>query len=258
MEIEIDLNKSVEENAEVYYEKAKKAKKKLKGAGAALEETRKKLAEAEKEEKGFLEETKEREAKKERKKEWYEKFHWFESSEGFLCIGGKDATSNEIVVKKHMEKGDIVFHTEMAGSPFFIVKKGQGAGEATLKECAQATAAYSRGWKRGLGTVEVYVVEPEQVSKTTKAGEYMPKGAFMIQGKRRFFNPKLELAIGLAEGRIIGGPEEAVKKKTGNYIVVVPGREKKSELAKKIKYKLGGGELDEIIGFLPGEGEIKK
>ncbi len=37
------------------------------------------------------------------------------------------------------------------------------------------------------------------------------------------------------------------------------GKEKKSSLAKKIKVKLKGGELDEIIRFLPaGGGEIKK
>ena len=42
--------------------------------------------------------------KKNRKQEWYEKFHWFFSSEDFLCIGGKDATSNEIIIKKHTEK----------------------------------------------------------------------------------------------------------------------------------------------------------
>ena len=29
-------------------------------------------------------------------KEWYEKFRWFYSSEGFLCIGGRDSTTNDI------------------------------------------------------------------------------------------------------------------------------------------------------------------
>jgi len=257
MEIEIDLNKSVEENAGVYFDKAKKAKKKLKGALEALEESKKKLSKLEKEEEKFVEE--EKKVKKEKKREWYEKFHWFISSEGFLCIGGKDATSNEIIVKKHAEKGDLVFHTDMPGSPFFIVKNGVEAGEETLSEAAQATASYSRAWKLGLGTAEVYCIGPEQVSKKSKAGEYMAKGAFMIYGKRKYFNPRLEYAIGLVDEVIIGGPLSAVKAKTNKYVIVGMGREKKSSLAKKIKAKLKGGDLDEIVKFLPaGGGVIKK
>jgi predicted ribosome quality control (RQC) complex YloA/Tae2 family protein len=258
MEIEIDFNKSVEENAGDYFEKSKKAKKKLKGALEALGESKKKLEKLKEEEEKFVEEE-QKKVKKEKKKEWYEKFHWFISSEGFLCIGGKDATSNEIVVKKHAEKGDLVFHTDLPGSPFFIIKDGLKAGEETLKETAQATASYSRAWKLGLGTAEVYCVETEQVSKKAKSGEYMAKGAFMIYGKRKYFNPRLEYAIGLIEGNIFGGPVNAVKTKTNKFITMVSGREKKSALAKKIKHKLKDGELDEIIKFLPaGGGEIKK
>ena len=50
-----------------------------------------------------------------------------------------------------------------------------------------------------------------------------------------------------------------MKSKTENYVVVIPGDEKKSDLAKKIKFKLKGGELDDIVTFLPaGESKIKK
>lgn len=255
MEIEIDLNKSVEENAGTYFEQAKKAKKKLKGALEALEESKRKLEKLSKEEEKFIVEEKKKGEKKERKKEWYEKFHWFFSSEGFLCVGGKDATSNEIVVKKHAAKEDLVFHTDMPGSPFFIVKNGVEAGEETLSEAAQATACYSRAWKLGLGTTEVYGVGAEQVKK--EGG--LAKGSFMVYGKRKYFNPRLEYAIGLVEEEIIGGPVNAVKVKTKKFVKVVTGREKKSSLAKKIKHKLKDGDIDEIVKFLPaGGGEIKK
>tara|TARA_Y100000310_G_C20669049_1_gene809233 strand:+ start:455 stop:1234 length:780 start_codon:yes stop_codon:yes gene_type:complete len=259
MEVEIDLKKSLEENAGIYFDKAKKAKKKLKGAAEAIEQTKKQLAKLEKEESKFLKEEEKKEVKKVRKKEWYEKFHWFISSEGFLCIGGKDATSNEIIIKKHTEKSDLVFHTEMPGSPFFIVKNGVEAGEITLKETAQATAVYSRAWKRGLGTAEVYSIKPEQVSKTAQSGEYLTKGSFMIYGKRTYFRPKMEYAIGLVEDEIISGPLSAVEKKTKKFVVVVIGKYKKSDLAKKIKHKLKGGDVDDIVKFLPtGGAEMRK
>ncbi|MAG73070.1 hypothetical protein CL620_02035 [archaeon] len=259
MNIEFSLTKSVDENAGVYYDKAKKNKKKLEGAHKALEESRAALAKLQKEEGKFWEKEEIKQAKRNRKKEWYEKFHWFFSSEGFLCIGGKDATSNEIVVKKHTEKEDLVFHTDMAGSPFFVIKKGQEAGETTINETAQAVGVYSKAWKLGHATADVFYVKPEQVTKEAQSGENLAKGSFMVYGKTLYVHPKLEYAIGLVEDRIIGGPESAVSKKTEKYIVVVPGRWKKSELAKKIKAKLQGGELDDIITFLPaGGGELVK
>jgi len=254
MELEIDLNKTVEKNAEVYFEKAKKSKKKLEGAEKALLESRKKLEKLEREkEKELAKIEKKSEKKEERKKEWYEKFHWFVSSENFLCIGGRDATSNEIVIKKHADEGDLVLHTDMAGSPFFVIKEGQKAGEETIREAAQATASYSKAWKLGLSVLDVFYVKPEQVTKKAKSGEFMPKGAFMVYGKTQYLRPSLEMAIGTFEDRIIGGPVNAIKKKAEKFVVVVPGKLKKSDAAKRIKKKIGG-ELDEIIKFLPNGG----
>src|SRR3989338_2090126 len=189
----LDLKKSVEENASDYFEKAKKIKKKIQGAEKALLVSLKKLKELEtKKEKLSIEEEKNKIAK-ERKKEWYEKFRWFISSDGFLVIGGRDATSNEIVIKKHTDADDLVLHTDMAGSPFFVVKaEGKKIPEATIKEAADATCTFSRAWKLGLQSSEVFYVSPEQVSKKTKAGEYMGKGAFMIYGKTNYIDNRSE------------------------------------------------------------------
>ena len=259
MEIEISLNKNVDENASTYFNLAKKAKKKLAGAKKALEDSKKQLLQLENNEKKFQVEQEKKQQKKARKKEWYEKFHWFISSEDFLCVGGKDATSNEIIVKKHMEKDDIVFHTDMAGSPFFIIKNGKDCTGVTLKETAQAVAVYSRAWKLGHASADVFYVKPDQVTKEAQSGESLSKGSFMVYGKTEYLHPKLEYAIGLAEDEVIGGPVDAVKSKTKNYVIVISGRNKKSALAKKIKAKFKGGDLDDIIKFLPAGGaEIKK
>src|SRR3989339_765494 len=156
MQIEFDLQKSVDENAGKYFDLAKKAKKKLEGAKAALNDSKNKLNELNKQEEKFWKEEDKKQEKKQRKREWYEQFHWFFSSEGFLCIGGKDATSNDIIIKKYTEAEDLVFHTDMAGSPFYVVKNGQEAGERTITETAQAVAANSRAWKLGHGSADVF------------------------------------------------------------------------------------------------------
>jgi len=256
--INLDLNKNVEGNAEIYFNKAKKIKKKLEGAKEALERS--------------LNEHKKLKLKKEKeealqpspvtrptKKEWYEKFHWFISSEGFLVIGGRDATSNEIVIKKHTDNNDLVLHTDMAGSPFFVIKaEKKKIGEKTIKEAADATCSYSKAWKLGLADTSVFYVTPEQVSKKAQSGEYLTKGAFMIYGKTNYMENKVNLAIGIIDGRVMGGPVEAVKKNCEKFVEVRQGRNKTSDVAKRIQKKING-DLDEIIRALPAGGcEIKK
>ena len=201
-----------------------------------------------------------REKLKERKQEWYEKFRWFVSSEGFLAIGGRDATSNEIVIKKHTDANDLVFHTDMAGSPFFVVKsEGKAIGEKTKEEAADATCTFSRAWKNGLQTTSVFYVNTEQVSKKTQSGEYMGKGAFMIYGKTNYIDNKVNLAVGMTkQQQIMSGPIDAVKTHCEKYIALEQGNEKASSVAKYIHHIIGGL-LDEIIRALPAGGcRVKK
>lgn len=253
MEIKLDVRKSLDENAASYFESSKKAKKKLEGAEQAVEKAMLHLQSLlDRQELG--KETNEKvESKRDRK--WYEKFRWFISSEGFLCIGGRDATSNEIVVKKHSEKGDVVFHTEMSGSPFFVVKAlGKGIGKETLEEAAIAAASFSRAWKLKLSNAEVFYVSPEQLSKTAKPGEYVEKGAFIVSGKATKMVADVKLAVGITgEGIVMCGPVSAVKKNCGKHIVIAPGDIKSSDAAKKVR-KDFGGEIDDIIRVLPSGG----
>lgn len=263
----IDVRKSIEANAADYFEKAKKARKKLEGARAALEKSRHKLGqmllrqETDKRQFAAAAAGKKVAEARQRGREWYEKFRWFISSEGFLCIGGRDATTNEIIVKKHADSADVVFHTEMSGSPFFAVKAASGKGpigESTLRETAAATASFSMAWKAGLQSVEVYWVKPEQVSKEARAGEYLTKGAFMIYGRKNYIPSNLEVAIGLTEaGKVMAGPVEAVSAHCSKFVKLIQGDLKPSDTAKKIEKLFGlSGYLDEIIRALP-TGEFK-
>ncbi len=250
----LDLTKTVEENAAQYFEEAKKLKKKLKGAEEALQHNLLKLKELESKKEKFDAEEQKKAVSTQRKKEWYEKFRWFISSDGFLVFGGRDATSNEIVIKKHTDNNDLVFHTDMAGSPFFVIKsENKKIPENTIKEVADATCTFSRAWKLGLQTSDVFYVSPEQVSKKTKAGEYMGKGAFMVYGKSNYVENKINLAVGVTKDKaVMAGPAEAIKKNCEKYVVLIPGEEKASSVAKKINHKLGGNlDLDEIIRALP-------
>lgn len=252
--LSLDITKSVEENADMYFTQAKKARKKLVGLERAMEKMRKTKKE----------EPKVTIKKAPRKQHWYEKFRWFVSSDGYLCVGGRDATTNEIIIKKHTDANDWVLHTDMAGSPFVIIKvkgKREEVPQSTLDEAAQFTASMSRAWKNGLGTLEVFYVTPEQVTKEAQAGESLARGAFMIRGETKYKRPQLALAASMINyddsHMLMIGPPSACKKHAKNTVMLAQGNEKTSDVAKKIQKKLPGAEqehLDVIIRAMPPGG----
>ncbi len=249
MEVIIDISKPIEQAAGNYFDKAKKLKKET------VEINRSRL------DKIKVPEKKER---KTRKKEWYERFRWFISSEGFLVVGGRDSTTNEIVIKKYTEKNDIVFHTELPGSPFVVIKNPDAANipKNTLVEAAEFCASFSKSWKSGRGTAEVYYINPEQLSKEAPSGMAgLAKGMFMIYGKRNYIDARLNVSICNldieGQGKIMSGPLSAVKKSAEKYVEIIPGNDKLSDVAKRIQKSIGG-DLDEIIRALPSECTIKK
>jgi hypothetical protein len=224
------------ENAQDCYTKSKSARKKIAGVHEAMQKTKKKM-----EEEPEVKKTA-RPAKVERKeKKWFEKFRWFVSSDGLLVAGGKDATSNEVLVKKYTEKNDLVFHSDISGSPFVVIKTGgKEAPETTRKEAAEFAAAYSRAWQSGLGATDVYCIKPEQVSKQPRPGEYLSKGSFMIYGEREWFRgTELKMAIGAkiseSNAEVIAGPLSSVSGQTSAFAVVKPGRREASDLARIIR-----------------------
>jgi len=259
-QIELFLEKSVEQNADIYFQKAKKLKKKIEGAKEAITIHTKKLEQLEKKKAKEKEVYEQVQAEPEVKKEWYQKFRWFYSSEGFLIIGGRDATTNEIVIKKHTDSNDRVFHTDMIGSPFFVVKTdGKQPSDQTIKEAANATVTFSRVFKLGQKTTPTFMAKPEQLTKTPKSGEYVPKGGFITEGKLEYIESQVDLAVGkLEDGRLMAAPLSAVKKHCKEHMTLAQGDKKTSEVAKKIKAKLGGA-LDDIIRILPAGGiEVAK
>ncbi len=257
MKISLDIRKTIDENAAEFFNKAKKAKKKILGAKKALVRS---TAQFEKEEakEHIIVESK---VKKIRKKDWFEKFRWFMSSDNFMIIAGRDATTNEIIIKKYCEEGDLVLHTDMAGSPFTVIKsENKEIPKTTISEAADLTVSFGRGWKKGLSTTEVFYVKPDQVSKDAKAGESLTKGAFMIYGDTKYIDNKINVAIGVYNDRIMSGPISAIKKHCKEFVEIIQGERKSSDIAKIVNKKLGGKlDLDEIIRALPpGNCELKR
>jgi len=185
--------------------------------------------------------------KEQASKEWYERYRWFITTDGLLVIGGRDASSNSALIRKHLTEHDIVFHAEVHGSPFFIIKNAAAFAttkeesiDSSLHQVAQATISFSRAWKDGLSSADAYWVLPQQVKRGAPTGQFLPKGSFVIEGKRNYLKGvELRLAIGIMylnnRETLVCGPEEAIKKYSAFYGVLMQGGMDPMNAAKKVK-----------------------
>ncbi len=204
--------------------------------------------------------------------EWYMSYHWIVTSNGCLAIGGRNAEQNEKIVRRYLKDNDIFMHADIHGAPVFIIFSDKCTiKDLDLNEVAVLAASYSKAWKLGLASVDVFWVNGNQVSTAAPPGQYLPKGSFMIYGKKNYIkNVKLELAIGIEIidnkfFRIITGPEYYVNKRAFAYMVIAPGDDDVNEVAKKFLLKVKKAEprlsrlsLEDITARIPGNSRIIK
>jgi len=280
--IELDADTGVEKNADRLYQEAKRIEGKKAGAEEAIANTREQL-EAVKQRREAWEasdgddggdgsgETDEddqedvdwltRESIPIRtSEEWYERFRWFHTSDGFLVIGGRNADENEELVKKYLDRGDLFFHTQAHGAPATILK-ATGPSEAppddisipesSREEAAQFAISYSTLWKEGKYAGDVYCVDPDQVTKTPESGEYLEKGSFAIRGDRTYYDDTpVGVAVGITcepETRVIGGPPSAIDGQAETTIEVEPGRYAQNDIAKRLYREFKGRFADDTF-----------
>ncbi len=235
--LSLDFRKTAAANAQAAYQDSKKLQEKLKGAKDAIKKTKHDLH-------TLTEETTTEKPKKPvQQKWWFQQYRWFITTDGNIVVGGRDARTNEQIVKKYLTEGDRYVHADIHGAPSVIVKHTDIHGntipitDQTLEQACIFATSYSKAWSQ-YATAQAYWVTPEQVSKTPETGEYVPKGAFIIRGKRTYHQCILQLAIGLAtlddHPVLMAGPLDAIKTHTKNYLVITPGTTKRPTLAKKI------------------------
>ncbi|XP_042220810.1 nuclear export mediator factor NEMF-like [Homarus americanus] len=186
--VDIDLELSAMANARKYFDQkrqaAKKEQKTIDASAKVLQLTTRKTNLALKEVAASSS------INKARKVIWFEKFHWFISSENFLVIAGRDSQMNEMIVKRHLRPRDVYVHADMHGAPSVIIKNpsSKEPPPKTLHEAGIMALCYSRAWEEKVIT-SAWWVWGEQVSKTAPTGEYLTTGAFMIRGKKNFLPP---------------------------------------------------------------------
>ena len=211
MRVDVDLSLSAYANAESYYSTKKKSGVK---AAKTMEHQAAAVAAAIKKSEQALSKVDTRaRIQKIRKYHWFEKFAWFISSENFLCIAGKDAQQNELIVKRHLTKHDIYVHADVHGASSVVIKNISDAPipPSTLQQAATFCVARSSAWKEKIA-VEAFWVYADQVSKTAPTGQYVSTGSFIIRGKKNIMS---RMAITMAVGLFFRLDDSCVQRHVG-------------------------------------------
>ena len=287
MQVVIELDATVHQNAQQYFEAARKQKNKTKGAVQALEETERKLKRARKNEEKQKASGKLNRLKRS-KRMWFEQHRWGMVEGGHLLVGGKDAKGNDAVVKKHLSNNDIYLHADLHGAPSCSLRSMQGflpeerrpahlpvdipafklvdklpspvLDDAKLAQAATLALCWSRAWNGGGAHGTVYSVKPAQVSKSAQTGEFVGKGAFVIRGQRTWYKDMdVRLGIGIVAINgvplMVTGTPDYIQSICPRYAVLSPGMTKKEQLANKI-YKSTGLSTDDLLAILPGSCDV--
>ena len=267
--IKINTEASLQSIASVLFDKAKKQS----GATGSIEEIKDKTERELKRMQNRIESEKDSFTVSEiRKKNWYERYRWFYTSDGLLVIGGRDAASNSALIRKHLGKNDRVFHGDIFGSPFFVLKDTQDVSNRSMDEVAHATVCFSRAWREGLYGLNAFWVNPEQVKRSAPSGQFLPKGSFTIEGQRNFINAaNLRLAVGIIPQKdghaLTCGPPVPIKKSSICYAIIEPHGSDIAENAKKIRFEFSEINkeitkrisIDDFVRVLPaGKSQIKE
>lgn len=193
----VDISLSAHANAKKYYDLKKLAQQKQE---RTIKANKQALKSAEAKIKSDLKQVRLKAAiTKVRKVFWFEKFSWFISSENYLVIAGKDQQQNELLVKRHLKKGDVYVHADIHGASSVVIKNHRKPAEippVTLSQAGCMSMCQSKAWDAKIVTSAWWVYD-DQVSKTAPSGEFLTTGSFMVRGKKNFLPPS-QLVYGFA------------------------------------------------------------
>ena len=218
-------------SARAIYAEAKVLQRKLRGAREALSESERRLAEP------VVVRLPAPTAAEVRAQKplWFERYRWFVSSEGLLVVGGRDAATNDLLVRRYLRPKDRYVHADVHGAPSVIVKHPESGEieptQITMTEAGQFSVAFSKAWRAGLASASAFWVLPDQVSKTGASGEFVARGAWVIHGTKNVLSDlPTELGIGTVEvqGRTLwcAAPPSALRARGRPRFLVSPGEER--------------------------------
>uniref|UniRef100_A0A060TCW5 Ribosome quality control complex subunit 2 n=1 Tax=Blastobotrys adeninivorans TaxID=409370 RepID=A0A060TCW5_BLAAD len=203
VKVEIDLGLSAWANARSYFDVKKTAQAKQERTEKAADKA---YVNAEKKIKRDLEQALEKERNQQtvhtiREPFWFEKFYWFVSSDGYLCLAGRDSMQNELLFRRHFKPGDIFVHCEVPGASVVIIKNHfTGTDTVPPGTLAQAgafsIASSSKAWESKMNP-SAWWARYDQVPKISPQGDIVSIDHIVVKGEKGHLPPsQMDMGLG--------------------------------------------------------------
>jgi len=108
------------------------------------------------------------------------KFREITLKSGGKILLGKDAESNDELMKKFKGKENIILHTEEPGSPFCVID-AQRPGKSEINSAGVACAKFSQAWRETKNDVVVNIFTGKDISKPWLS----KKGTWKVKNSRK-------------------------------------------------------------------------
>lgn len=199
LSVEIDLALSAFANARNYFDSKKTAGSKQvkveKSAGMALKNAERKiqkdLSKNLKNEQDVLQVI--------RPKYWFEKYFWFVTTDGYLCLAGRDDAQVDMIYYRHFSDSDYFVSSDIEGSlKVFIMNpfKGEAVSPSTLFQAGTFAMLTSNAWTQKVSSSAWWLAGPD-VTKKEYDGSLLGPGRLNFKDKKNYM-PPAQMVMGLA------------------------------------------------------------
>ena len=194
IDVVIDITQSAFANSSRYFDIKKSAKQKqektAKSAVLAIKSSEQKilqdLKKIEKEAKQNVE------FKQLRPKYWFEKFFWFISSEGYLCIAGRDDTQIDSIYYRFFDnETDLLVSNDLENALKVFVKnpyKNKDIPPTTFMQAGIFSLSSTRAWENKM-VISPWYVQGKDISKRDFDGTILPSGLLNVSKEKNYLPP---------------------------------------------------------------------
>jgi len=196
---------------------------------------------------------------------WFEKApRWMITSQAHPAVGGRNARTNDAIVRRYLRENDLYFHADIHGAPSVVLRRPgereDAVGPEGLRQVAQWAVCLSKAWRVGLASADAFWVLGNQVTKAGGSGEFVAPGSWVIHGTKNYLRDlPLEVSLGYVEldgERLLQcAPPEAFSRAGSEVLVDLrPGDERERDREERELSRRLGLPRDLLQSLLPPGG----
>lgn len=130
---------------------------------------------------------------------WFEKFAWFLSTDGYLVLGGRDSSQNDLLLARYFKANDLYVHCDVDGASVVIIKNYLSTPEippSTLTQAGMLSVCTSKAWDSKMLT-SAWWAQRDQIPKLTSEGDIVTSNRIIVNGSGKHYLPPTPLDMGL-------------------------------------------------------------